>query len=89
MYGRNFTERGQRRGTGFGFRGCSPPWPYIGQGRGGLPHCQYPGLPRAATPYRAAPTCEEEIGFLKSQAETTKRQLEDIEHRIQELEKKE
>ena len=26
---------------GFGFRGASPPWPYIGRGRGGLPRCGY------------------------------------------------
>ena len=26
-------------GRGFGFRGWSPPWPYIGLGRGGLPRC--------------------------------------------------
>jgi len=30
-----------RGGIGFGFRGSSPPWPYIGQGRGGLPRCRY------------------------------------------------
>jgi hypothetical protein len=29
-----------RRG-GFGFRGSTPPWPYIGRGRGGLPRCGY------------------------------------------------
>ena len=26
---------------GFGFRGASPPWPYVGRGRGGLPRCGY------------------------------------------------
>jgi len=26
---------------GFGFRGSSPPWPYVGRGRGGLPRCGY------------------------------------------------
>jgi len=31
-------------GRGFGFRGNSPPWPYVGRGRGGLPRCAYPGL---------------------------------------------
>jgi len=41
----------------------------------------------ASAPYWAAPTREEELGFLKSQAEATKRQLEDIERRIRELEK--
>ncbi len=29
-------------GYGFGFRGYSPPWPYVGRGRGGLPRCWYP-----------------------------------------------
>jgi len=79
---------------GFGFRGASPPWPYVGRGRGGLPRCWYPGLGGATVPYAApapywtAPTHEQELGFLKTQAEATKRQLEDIERRIQELEKK-
>jgi len=55
-----------RRGWGFGFRGSSPPWPYVGLGRGGLPRCGYylsgaagapvpPGYPSygspGATPY--------------------------------------
>ena len=81
-------------GGGFGFRGASPPWPYIGRGRGGLPRCGYPGLWGGAsyvapTPYGPAPTGEGELGFLKNQADVMKRQLEDIERRIQELEKKE
>ncbi len=33
--------RGFGRGMGFGFRGSSPPWPYVGLGRGGLPRCGY------------------------------------------------
>ena len=37
-------------GYGFRFRGASPPWPYIGRGRGGLPRCWYPGA-FAAPPY--------------------------------------
>jgi hypothetical protein len=32
---------GGRGGWGFGFRGSSPPWPYVGRGRGGLPRCGY------------------------------------------------
>ncbi len=32
---------GRRGGMGFGFRGSSPPWPYVGLGRGGLPRCGY------------------------------------------------
>jgi len=38
--GRGF-GRGFGRGMGFGFRGTSPPWPYVGIGRGGLPRCGY------------------------------------------------
>jgi len=38
--GRGF-GRGFGRGMGFGFRGASPPWPYVGMGRGGLPRCGY------------------------------------------------
>ena len=36
-YGRRFV----RRGWGFGFRGSSPSWPFVGIGRGGLPRCGY------------------------------------------------
>jgi hypothetical protein len=35
-YGRGMGYGG---GMGFGFRGTSPPWPYVGIGRGGLPRC--------------------------------------------------
>ena len=85
---------GGRGGAGFGFRGSSPPWPYVGRGRGGLPRCRYPGLSGAAVPYAApapywpAPSREEELGVLKDQADVMKRELEDIERRIRELEKK-
>jgi len=80
-------------GAGFGFRGSSPPWPYVGRGRGGLPRCYYPTAGRA--PY-AAPTAaygqalaaEDELGYLKSQADLVKRQLKDIEARIRDLESK-
>ena len=80
-------------GRGFGFRGASPAWPYVGRGRGGLPRCWYPGLRGAASyppavPYSPAPTPEEELGFLKDQANAMKIQLEDIERRIQEIERK-
>ena len=37
-------------GRGSGFRGASPPWPYIGRGRGGLPRCGYFGA-YTAPPY--------------------------------------
>jgi len=94
-YGRGFTGGfGLRGGAGFGFRGASPPWPYIGRGRGGLPRCWHPGLWGAAAypapiPYWSEPTGEEELKFFKDQADLLKRQLEDIESRIQELEKRE
>jgi hypothetical protein len=73
-------------GRGFGFRGASPPWPYIGRGRGGLPRCWYPGLYGA--PYYGYPaiTKEEELSFLKSQAELLKEELNRLESRIKELE---
>ncbi len=32
-------------GRGFGFRGFSPPWPFVGLGRGGLPRCWYYAYP--------------------------------------------
>jgi NAD-dependent dihydropyrimidine dehydrogenase PreA subunit len=80
-------------GRGFGFRGASPAWPYVGRGRGGLPRCWHPGFWGGAAypapaPYGPAPAREEELGFLKEQADSMKRQLEDIESRIRELEKK-
>jgi NAD-dependent dihydropyrimidine dehydrogenase PreA subunit len=82
-------------GRGFGFRGASPAWPYVGRGRGGLPRCWHPGQWRTvapyptswAAPYWEAATPEGELGFLKNQADAMKSQLEDIERRIQELEK--
>lgn len=81
-----------RHGSGFGFHGVSPPWPYTGRGRGALPRCSYPGLWRASSfpvsgPYGPTLTREEELGFLKEQAGVMKSQFEDIESRIKELEK--
>ena len=88
--------RGGGYGRGFGFRGSSPPWPYVGRGRGGLPRCFHPGLwggavPYAApgAPYGATPTRDEELDFLKEQSSVMRREMEGIERRIQELEKKE
>ncbi len=41
-------------GMGFGFRGSSPSWPYVGRGRGGLPRCgYYAGNAIAPVPYRS------------------------------------
>jgi hypothetical protein len=39
-------------GMGFGFRGSSPGWPYVGRGRGGLPRCYaYSGYGNPAMVY--------------------------------------
>jgi hypothetical protein len=79
---------------GFGFRGASPPWPYVGRGRGGLPRCSYPGITTAfpyATepmPYSPRMTREQELGFLKEEADAVRRHLEGLDARIKELETK-
>ena len=120
-YGRGFG----RGGWGFGFRGSSPPWPFVGIGRGGLPRCGYflcgaagmpvppaypsygspgampyyggmtypgampygyAGAPMGADPHAPQMTREQELDFLKSQADAIKGQLEQIDARIKELE---
>jgi hypothetical protein len=83
--------RGQfsgRGGSGFGFRGSSPPWPYVGRGRGGLPRCQYPGLTGGAgyTAYSPQLTAEQELVSLQEEASAVEKRLKDIEARIKELE---
>lgn len=121
-YSRGFG--GGRGGQGFGFRGSSPPWPYVGLGRGGLSRCGYflsgparmptppgypsygspwtatyygemahpgaipygYGAPKGADPYAAQITREQELDFLKSQAEAIKEDLQQIDARIKELE---
>ncbi len=93
-------------GRGFGFRGGSPPWPYVGRGRGGLPRCAYPGA--FATPpyyhggawsppyyewqpgygaaaYAPPGSREEELEFLKEEANSIKARLDGIEARIGDL----
>ena len=103
--GRGF-DRGFGRGMGFGFRGASPPWPYVGIGRGGLPRCGYffngagaaqpwpyqtpfYGQDTASPGYAPFPpqmSREEELDYLKGQAEAVKEQLEQIESRMLGLE---
>ena len=110
---------GFRGGWGFGFRGSSPPWPYVGRGRGGLPRCWYflgpTGAPASpaywqppypyyggawdapygataapgAMPYAPRMSREQELDFLKDEADAVKQQLEQIETRIRELEAEE
>ena len=79
---------------GFGFGGASPPWPYVGCGRGGFPRCWYPGLGTNLTnrfspvPYPASVNPEQELGFLQEEASVIKRQLDEVEARIKEFERK-
>jgi hypothetical protein len=77
-------------GWGFGFRGASPPWPYVGWGRGGLPRCWYPWAVMAppyapVSPYPLL-TKEEEADWLKREAEAIKAELNEVEARIRDLE---
>jgi len=108
-YGRGF-EKGYRTGYGcvmgygggmrFGLRGSSPPWPYVGIGRGGLPRCRAYGAYGAtargpATPYlpgyrafgRAPYSGPDEIRLLNDQAAMIREELEAIDARIKELAK--
>ena len=81
---------GRRMSAGFGFRGGSPPWPYMGRGRGGLPRCWYPGLSKynyfPSEPHFAGMNREKETDWLKSQAEVVKAELDEVESRIRDLE---
>ena len=85
MFGSNLMGLGQTGGRGLGFRGSSPPWPYVGRGRGGLPRCSYYPGSRANTPAQGV-TSEQEISLLKSQAENIKKELDMVETRIHDLE---
>jgi len=95
-------------GRGYGFGGYSPPWPYIGRGRGGLPRCwaygpvfpygpvdpyvgmmypypgefEVPGMP----PFGSPPSPDQELAFLKNQAEMMRQYLDQIDARVKELE---
>jgi hypothetical protein len=91
MFGGNLARRGRSGGRGIGFRGCSPPYPYLGRGRGGLPRCQYPEsfLSARDTPwltYRAQRPQEQELDVLKKQSQEIKKELETVESRIRDLE---
>jgi len=94
MRGRSwFGGQGRGGGSGFGFRGSSPPWPYVGLGRGGLPRCYYPGLYGSspawgATPYSPPAAAGQEVDLLKEEASALKEHLGEIEARIKNLEAK-
>ena len=77
MYGLG-RGRNNNRGSGLGFRGVSPEWPYVGRGRGGLPRCQCPATTSISR--------EQELDFLKKQAEAIKSELGQIESRISDIE---
>lgn len=82
-------EMGAKGGLGFGLRGSSPPWPYVGIGRGGLPRCSYfKRTPTASSPAGGvAPiTREEELNFLKSQVQALQDSLARINSRVHDLE---
>lgn len=60
-YGRGMGYGG---GMGYGFRGYSPPWPYVGIGRGGLPRCwAYGGYEAPAFGYGPAPYAPPAYGW--------------------------
>ena len=69
-----------RCGYFFGGAGAPAPWPY--------PQASYQGAPAASgyTPYSPQMTGEEELDYLKSQAEAVKGQLEQIAARMHNLE---
>jgi hypothetical protein len=98
--------RGSGGGMGFGFRGSSPPWPYVGRGRGGLPRCGYyfgssiapasqsyqpqsfySGMPPAPgyAPYSSRMTREDELNYMKGQAEALRDELKQLETEIGKL----
>ncbi len=88
-FGRGRNPGSGASGLGLGFRGSTPPWPYIGRGRGGQPRCAYyTGASAPASTANSAPKMsgEEELNYLKNQAQAIKNDLERINARVQELE---
>jgi len=91
-----FTERGRGlgfgrdkggAGMGFAFRGSSPPWPYVGRGRGGRPRCAYYAGGTNIPPGVVATgkTREQELQELHRQSEALTGQLEQLRDRIENL----
>lgn len=82
-------HNGMGFGKGFGFRGSSPAWPFVGRGRGGLPRCLAYGLPCASLEIGLQTTVPEtEISLLRNQAQNLKQHLDLIESRIKNLEQR-
>ena len=71
------------RGFGMGFRGNSPPWPYVGRGRGGYARCRYPGF--ISAPDYLYTGRYQEIDELKNQAQAMREQLSQVEDRIKQM----
>jgi hypothetical protein len=96
LYGMGRARMSNQGGRGFGFRGTTPPWPYIGLGRGGLPRCGYQfnrgfGLfPATGAPPvsgNTGPTgMSGNLEYMKYQAEVLRKQLEQVEASIRDLE---
>jgi len=84
MRGRGWGGPGGGWGRGWG-------WPGAGWGYGGGPAYaagpEYGAGPYWPDPWGAAPTVEDEVAFLKEEAESVRNYLEGIERRISELEK--
>ncbi|MEW6142107.1 MAG: DUF5320 domain-containing protein [Chloroflexota bacterium] len=86
MASRNYWRGGYGGGMGFGFRGWSPPWPYVGRGRGGLPRCGYYLSGAGTAPPATSAFAGRESDLLKARMEDLKRELEHIEARLRDLE---
>lgn len=82
--------KGGDGGQGFAFHGSSPPWPYVGRGRGGKPRCAYYTSDSAVPANTAtAEPGEQELQGLRQQSESLADQLEQIKARIDKLESEE
>ena len=71
---------GRGSGRRFGFRSSSPPWPYVGLGRGGMPRCAYfiSGVVDAplAWSYQRPPYPFYRAGYPPFRPQTTKEELD-------------
>ena len=73
-----------RQGRGFGVRGTSPGWPYIGRGRGGLPRCaRYIGPVKTYGPMTyQGPAGYDKADDIRRQIDALQDQLNNIESRM-------
>ena len=80
-------------GRGFGFRGWSPPWPFVGSGRGmgrgmGMGGGMGAGMMPPVSPTPQSPAPGQELEALRAQSQALAQQLAEIQRHIEELEKK-